>query len=587
MSYSDRLRRIASESERLQSLSGSRQLAPKRHHSLIAPLPSSAHPFPAPKPLTSDLLALGLHPQIAKNISQIYLQIALSTKETYEIEFRHAEDACLGLILKLGCTLPIHSRLRSTYVSRFLATTQSWVEDGLLTVRQCLLGATLKRGISLKLPTFVNSSHSFKTEIGKQSVTSKSIRNHLTKYDIELEEQKRNHKMVNLTSLFQFSNSHIKPERGILLHQEAPDEAFPTKYYRSSASQDSGACLKILSCGLRRATRQSSRRTSDVNSLVTTLDRLSTEERSSADKTKNSRKSLDLDCQHVQFSATLHSSTPSASSSSLSIFSSPPSTHSSNSSVRRSSVTTLTSPYSSDVHSDLSSSFSPLNADRRKFAALPKKVRTVASPTIPHPPTIQSEKSRAISHAVESPLSTSLPVLQAERRSPPPVALPLTSSGPRRRKVAALPARGVPTSVKTIAPPQAPSSVSFAPLSVANVSSLSPPRSRSIISRTPSLVSLASNDSGSSSPSDTLDTPPSTPPPFITKFPSPISPSSLSANCFMPKLEPNVSAGDVFQFSSTREPKKFEGILPSERTAFSFSTIIKREEQSFSFAFGR
>ena len=162
MSYSDRLRRIASESERLQSLSGSRQLTPKRHHSLIAPLPSSAHPFPAPKPLTSDLLALGLHPQIAENISQIYLQIALSTKKIYEIEFRYAEDACLGLILKLGCTLPIHSRLRSTYVSRFLATTQSWVKDGLLTVRQCLLGATLKRGISLKVrPCSHIANHSY------------------------------------------------------------------------------------------------------------------------------------------------------------------------------------------------------------------------------------------------------------------------------------------------------------------------------------------------------------------------------------------------------------------------------------------
>nr|AGS09187.1 b2 mating type protein [Heterobasidion irregulare] len=585
MSYSDRLRRIASESERLQSLSGSRQLVTKRHHSLIAPLPSSAHPSPTPRPLTSDLLALGLQPQIAEHISQIYHQITLSTKETYEIEYRHAEDACLGLILSLGCTLPIQSRLRATYVSRFLATTQSWVEDGLLTVRQCLLGATLKREIVLKPPTFVDSSRNSKPEIGRQSVGSKSIRNQVTKYDVEPEEQKQKNKMVNLTPLFQSSNSHVQPERGIFLHQEAPNEASPTKYHRSSASQDSGVCLKILSRGLRRATRQSSHRKSDVNSLVTAFDRLSTEESSSADETKNSSGSFDIDCQHVQFSATLHSSTSSASSSSLYTFSSPPSTHSPNSSVRRSSVTTSTSPYSSDVHSDPSSSCSLLNANRRKFAALPKKVRMVTSPAIPHPPTIQSEKPRAISHVIESPMSTSSPVLEAERHSPLPVALPLTASGlRRRRKLAALPARGVPgTSVKTIAPP---SLVSFAPLSVANVSSLSPPRSRSIVSRTPSLVSLASDESGSSSSSDTLDTPPSTPPPFITKLLSSISPSSLSVNCFPSKPEPNVSAGDVFQFSSTREPKKFEGSLPSERTAFNFSTTIKQEEQSFSFAFG-
>ncbi|ETW87031.1 hypothetical protein HETIRDRAFT_166556 [Heterobasidion irregulare TC 32-1] len=584
MSYSDRLRRIASESERLQSLSGSRQLVPKRHHSLIAPLPSSAHPFPAPRPLTSDLLALGLHPQIAANISQFYLSIALSMKETYEIEFRQAEDACLGVILKLGRTSPIQSRLRSTYVSRFLATTQSWVEDCLLTIRQCLLGATLKRGNRLKLPAFIDVNHRFKTEIGEQSVASKSICNQPTTCKIESEEQSQNRKMVHLTSLFQSSNSHIKPESGILLHQEAPNEAFPTKYHHSSARQDLDACLKVLSRGLRRATRHSSHRTSDVDSLVSTFDHLSTEECSSADETRKSRKSLDMDCQHMQSSALIHLSTSSASRLPLSTPSSP-STSLPNPSVRRSSVTTVTSPCSPDIHSDPSSSFNLLNANRRKFAALPKKVRMVASPTMPHPTTIQSETSLAISHAVESPLSTSSPVLQAERHSPLPVALPLTASGlRRRRKLAALPARGVPgTSVKTIAPP---SLVSFAPLSVANVSSLSPPRSRSVVSRTPSLVSLASDESGSSSSSDTLDTPPSTPPPFITKLLSSISPSSLSVNCFPSKLEPNVSAGDVFQFSSTREPKKFEGSLLSERTAFNFSTTMKQEEQSFSFAFG-
>nr|AGS09265.1 b2 mating type protein [Heterobasidion annosum] len=602
MSYSDRLRAIA-HTAKGSTWSLVSPDAPSRYDSGTdtqhSPVLSTSEvvscTFILPDPLTTDFLALGLSETTSKHLSSNFLRAAIDLKAIYEAEFRRSITACLQIIHMFRLSLP-DIQAHSMYATHYTSTVNSWAEKQLSVTRQRLMHVTLSARYcatpalqrSAAKPgtnVFVTKKNSSFSQVESTPLKSRIRRVKIENMNLEATSHGLSsnsdskpgsiNNIVDLTPPFLSQPSICKFEDN-LSHYEAPSHAFPTVYHPRSLPSRGDSCLKVLSHGLRRTV---SSQTTSMDGLIQAFGRFFPEALSDC------KSSCGTSCDSEEGTAGRHSParlSPSSLSSDLSI-ASPPTV------LKTTVFSPLTKPCDSRDSLEPPSVF--LSPQQPVFKAS-QQCKVSAMPT-PHLPTSTdarlpqslSSVSVASSPRVEKPESPSLAIT---------VSNASTSVSHRRRKLAKLPTRRALMSTSTLLPaPTAPNVPSLAPLNVANVSSLSrssfpSTRSRSTISRTPSLVSLALSDSGSSSPSsDGLDTPPSTPPPFVTKFPSLISPSSLSSKSFTPMFDSTVSPGNLFQFSSTRQPKIFEAHLPSGAPPFGFSAGIKREEVSFSFAFGR
>nr|AGS09347.1 b2 mating type protein [Heterobasidion parviporum] len=605
MSFGDRLRAIAHIAESstwYQTSSNDISRFVSTAANVPSVLPTSEvveYTFVLPKPLTADFLALGLSEATSKQLSSNYLRASMELKAAYEAEFRRSTTTCLQVIRAFRLPLPdLQALTHSTYASRYTSTVNLWAEKQISVTRQKLMQATLSARYYATSLSQTSAARTRKSApVTEKKVCSSQTESNPSKsrfHKVKIESmilEAPSHEfssksdnepggicnVVELTPSFLSQSSVFEFENDNLSQHEAPSHAFPTVYHPLSLPSRRDSCLKILSHGLRRTI---SSQTTSMDSLIQAFGRVLPEALSDCKSSWGTNGSCDPEEGTAGHSPAR--SSPSSLSSDVSV-KSPPAV------LKPPVFITLTS--FRDSRDSLEPPSVSLSPQHPVFKAH-RQCKASAMPTLHLPTSTNARLPQSLS---------SISVASSPRvKKPEPPFLAITvpntaSTSVSRRKVAKLPTRRAPTSTSTLptpAPPT-PNPSSLAPLNVANVSSLSRPsfpstRSRSTISRTPSLVSLASSDSESSSPfSDGLDTPPSTPPPFVTKFPSSISPSSLSSKSFTPTFDSAVSPGNIFQFSSTKQLKVFEAHLPSGAPPYSSPTGIKREEVSFSFAFSR
>nr|AGS09307.1 b2 mating type protein [Heterobasidion parviporum] len=618
-SYSESWRLIALDSQHLRHISSPSRLT---LHDLSTPIPSTPTSpetehliFPLPPPITPDLMGLGMCPADAQRISQAFLQAVVNLRGIYESQFHKADQSCQAIIRAKGPLIPnFRIRLRASHVSHFLAKVNVWSSKGVSITRHWLMQKSLNAcpSYSLVYPPYhdevvISSSNDrrpspdaafFKLEIddAEQADLIKGMDSpDIAKLSTASAAEKERHirlfdsgsvdcrNAVESSSLFQQRTLSIKSDNEDVLHQRYSLCSFP-KAYPCPASVCQDNSLKVLSRGLRRVMRSPSSQAASTDKVIDSLSHLhiSNGESTSQSDIHDSSKFL------IPAFLLTPPSSPRPST---------PTSHLINRSVIPNPLPTPPESPQSPAREPFTSQPAHSKRYNRKVVSLPKR-RQISGDVCKDGEPALTEGSVSVTLDLSVSKTTAIPPrtpIDKERTlsvviPPPPSSSPAAA---RKRKTAALPTRRVPSMMfNTVPTTSTPFAAQFAPLSVANVSSLSPSSTsvgpRSIIPRTPSLVSLASSDSESSSPSsDGLDTPPSTPPPFVTKFPPSISPSSLPLKPSILTFDSAMSSGNIFQFSSTKQPKIFEAHLPSGAPPYRSSTDIKREEVSFSFAFGR
>ncbi|KAH9949426.1 hypothetical protein B0H21DRAFT_728964 [Amylocystis lapponica] len=94
--------------------------------------PPPALVLPAPKPLTSDLVAIGLDFASAEKFSDAYLKSAMQLKTECEIQFRRANDACCQINRRFHQNLDnpkSQSLLQAAFLSRCTRAWKSWAHQ--------------------------------------------------------------------------------------------------------------------------------------------------------------------------------------------------------------------------------------------------------------------------------------------------------------------------------------------------------------------------------------------------------------------------------------------------------------------------
>nr|AGS09359.1 b2 mating type protein [Heterobasidion abietinum] len=603
-SYRNGLQRIATDSGHLlRALDSISRTTLKSRISKSSSSLSTPCAFPLPRPLTPELMAMGLNESIAHLLSLAFIQAFHLLKQKFEAELQHADEACIEIISTRNTLMPeFQDRMRSIYVLKFLDAVKVCTSEGMVAIQSRLLDVNLKSKPSLNISwQAVFETASIDTSGATAAGPPVEIEDDdVSKPSIKLAEEKscetnfnlptagdekpdclcHGRTLVELPHLFRSRSHSDHAEFEDLFSRDVSTSAFP-KQYPCPAPTSSNRCLTILSRGFKRVMRHTPAPT--IDSLVETMGCFTVAERVSMTNVLNK---VQDDTVHDQLMPSSH--TPSSPQF--------PFTASSYMDVRQGHVNALPTP---PHHPQIiifclspSRTTQPITYNRRA-AVMPKRGQAVLSACVPSQ-TAKNSREISTSNNLSPPISAPGNPVDKPNGSPlsidtPSTPLPFPA---RRRKVMTLPTRrplSSHPSASVVSSSTTAPSASFAPLSVANVSALCQPispstRSRSIIPRTPSLVSLASSDSTPSSP-DELNTPPSTPPAFVTRFPPPISASSPIS---MSKYEPGASSSGVFQSPPTPLPKKLEITSPSEPAPlFSFSTGIKREDRSFSFTFSR
>nr|AGS09405.1 b2 mating type protein [Heterobasidion araucariae] len=616
-SYTESWRLIALDSQHLRHISSHYRLTLP---DLFTTTPSTQTSsdvehsiFPLPPPITPDLIGLGMRPVDAQRISQAFLQAVVSLRSIYESQFHKADQSCQAIIRAKGPLIPnFRLRLRTSHVSHFLAKINVWSSKGVSITRHWLMQKSLNSRpsynslvhppdhdevamLSLNRSCPSPDTAFFKLEIddaGQADLIKGMNHPDIAKLSTSSTAEKDRHiqpldsgsidcwNAVELSSLFQQRTRSIKSDHQDVLQRYSPC-SFP-KTYPCPASVCQDASFKVLSRGLQRVMRRPSQAAS-TDKVIESLTHLhiSNSGSTSHSDIHDNKKSL------IPAFLLTPTSSPRPS---------PPTSHLINRPVIPDPLPTPPESPQSPTREPFTSQPAYSKRYNRKAVSLPKRRQIPGDVCKDGQPALTEEPSSVTLLSLPKTITTP-PRTPIDQERPLSVITPPTSSlsptAARKRKTAALPTRRVPSMMPNIVPTTSmPFAAQFAPLSAANVSSLSSSCTsvgpRSIISRTPSLVSLASIDSGPSSPSSNgLDTPPSTPPHFVTKFSLSISPSSSSSKSFTPKFDSAVSPGNLFQFSSAKQPKIFEAHLPSSAPPFGLSAGIKREEMSFSFAFGR
>nr|AGS09175.1 b2 mating type protein [Heterobasidion irregulare] len=601
-SYRNGLQRIAVDSGHLlRALDSTSRTTLKRRISDSSSL-SAPYAFPLPRPPTPELVAMGLTDSISHLLSLAFIQAFHFLKQKFEAELQHADEACIEIISTRNTLLPkFRDRMRSIYVLKFLDAVKACTNEGMEAIQLRLLDVNLNSKPSLNISwqailetvsidtsgaTAAGSPVENKDDdLSKPSIKLAEEKNYETNFNLPTAGNEKpgclrhGRTLVELPHLFRSRPHSGHAELKGLFSRDVSTSAFP-KQYPCPAPTSSNCYLTILSRGFKRVMRHTPEST--IDSLVEAVGRLTVADCVSM---INVLDKVQDDTIHSQFIPS--SPTPSSPQS--------PFTASSYIGVTRGTLNALptppTTPRSSPSYPSPSRATQPTTYNFRA-AIMPKRCRAVPSACVSSQPAKNSPETSNSKISLFAPLSAPGNSVDRPERSSLSIDTPSTPPPfpPRKRKVMALPTRrplSSHPSASVVSSSTAAPSASFAPLSVANVSALCQPispsaRCCSILPRTPSLVSLASSDSTSSS-LDRLNTPPSTPPASITRFPSSISSSSP---IFMSKYESSTSSSGVFQFSSAPLPKKHEITSSSEPAlSFNFSTGIKREEGSFSFTF--
>nr|AGS09197.1 a2 mating type protein [Heterobasidion irregulare] len=467
-----------------------------------------------PQPLTSDLLALGLPHMKAQSISGAYIKAATRLKSKLEGQFQyHADRGLLEMKVPGGFSPPrSQTHIRTVYASHFRKTITSWAEVGMLSTQRWLLTASLRnrlRSCSLAQPAHEEAYVTTLPHTNRRTTGTNfdiSGKNELLIPRISIgKKTKHSAGLATRYSTISFLDGTL--DQTIL----EPTRIAPVIKPDSDAGLTSNRGAAIKGPKPQRSAGQNPSPTSwDLTSFIDDFHGLSIRDRS---------KSVGLKDEGGTCKAT-----PSEHIFTLSKYSSPPiirpPTPAGVQSKASSSRPKSHLQSSHGIHS--SNSASSQSARRRKIAPCPNRDRSMQS-IYKGPNVLFSRQTDDTTLTSSAANAKELSDLTSHCFSPS------ASSYTRRRKIAPLPPRHSSTTTTDIAviissdlrrssqrPPHE-------PLSSRRSTTGTSGRLTGPLSRSPSLTSLSSDESGLSC-SDELETPPSSP-----TLPSMILPTTSSA----------------------------------------------------------
>nr|AGS09155.1 a2 mating type protein [Heterobasidion irregulare] len=469
-----------------------------------------------PRPLTSDLLALGLPLMMVQDISDTYMNAATRLKAKLEARFepRGADSARLEMKLLDGFSVArsqVH--VRTIFASHFKRTVASWAEVGMLSTQRWLQTASLKNRLqscSLVQPA---REEAYVTTLPHTDRRTPGT----TLFDI-FDKTEPSTPCIPIGKKTKHSASLVTRYSTISSCDGTLDQTIPElarlapvikPYLDAGLKSNQGAAIKGPK-PQRSASQNPSPTSWDLTSLIDDFDGLSIRDRSKSVGLKGEDGTCKATPSKHIFTLSKDSSSP--------IIRLPTSAgvQSKASSSRPSS--SLQSSH--DIHSSHSASSQSFR--RRKMAPCPNRDRSMQS-TYKGPDVLFSRQTDDTTVTSSAANAKELSDLTSHCLPPP------ASSHTRRRKIAPLPPRHLSTTTTDIAviispdlrrssqrPPHKP----FGSRQSATGTSgcLTGP-----LSRSPSLTSLSSDESGLSC-SDELETPPSSP-----TLPSMILPTTSSA----------------------------------------------------------
>nr|AGS09263.1 a2 mating type protein [Heterobasidion annosum] len=502
-----------------------------------------------PQPLTSNLLNLGLPPLKAQYISGTYIKAAIRLKSKLEAHFQDRADRGLLESKISGGFSPPRSQthIRTVYASHFRKTIASWAEVGMLSTQRWLLTASLKN--RLRSCSLVQLAHEEAnvttlphTDRRATGTNLSDIPDKTEPFTSRIPIGKKTKHSAGLTTRY----STISSCDGTL-DQAIPEPARLAPVIKpdldAGLTSNRGAATKGPKP--QRSSGQNSSPTSwDSTSLIDDFDSLSIRDRSKSVGLKDEDGMCKATPSEHTLTLSKHSSSP------IIRLPTPAGVQSkASSSHPRSS---LQSSY--DIHSHSASSQS---ARRRKFAPCPNRDRSMQS-TYKGPDVFFSRQTDDMTF-------TSSAANAKELSDPTSHCLsPSASSHTRRRKIAPLPPRHLSTTTPDIAVIISPDfrRPPHKPLGSRQSTTGTSGRLTGPLSRSPSLTSLSSDESGLSC-SDELETPPSSP-----TLPSTILPTTFSAFSLLPGEYRFLSATSLRNMSPAPQLLKAENARP--RT-FAFS----------------
>nr|AGS09369.1 a2 mating type protein [Heterobasidion abietinum] len=486
--------------------------SPQRCLSLILPLP-----------LTSDLLALGLPLMMAQDISDTYMNAATRLKAKLEARFEHRPDPARLEMKLLGGFSAARSQvhLRTIFASHFKKTVASWAEVGMLSTRRWLLTASLKNrfrvSFSLLQPAHEEAHVTTLPQTDKKTIGAKlfDVSHEIEPSTPRISIGKKTKSSAGLATRYSIVSScdgtldqtiseltHLAPvikpdsDAGLTSNQGA---AVKGPKPQGSAGQNPFPPSW------------------DLASFIDDFDGLSMHDRSKSAGLKNEDTFGTCKATPSEriFSLSKHSSSP------INRIPIPAGIQSAASSSRLTSSPKRSCDIYSHSASSLSASKTIQSARRRKIAPCPNRDRSMQS---------TCKGLDVFSRQTYDLTITSSAANARELPDPASHCLsPSASTHTRRRKIAPLPPRHSSTPTADIAVMISPDvrrysqRPSYKPLVSRQCTTGTPGRLTGPLSRSPSLTSLSSDESGLSC-SDELETPPSSP-----TLPSTILPTTSSA----------------------------------------------------------
>nr|AGS09167.1 a2 mating type protein [Heterobasidion irregulare] len=493
------------------------------NHSPYSPTASSTEVhllFPLPQPLTADLIALGLSPTTAQYLSGAYMKAATRLKARLETALHRADYACTEIKFPEGFATPqSQPHIRAIYASHYKQTVKSWIEIGMLSTRQCLLITSLKNRLRTSLarlrPVYSKEGdsgplpHTDRTSIGTKALEV-------------------SYKMQSFPSLIsidkktkQCAGLAIRPSTGSSCCHGMPDQTIlePTRPARVTKADLDAGLKSAESAAIKGAKPQGFVGKNHfptswaLTSFIHDFDGLSIRDRSKSVGLKDEDGTCKAAPSGHIFTLSKHSSSP------IIRLPTPAGVQSKASSSRPRN--SLQSSY--DIHSHSASSQS---ARRRKSAPCPNRDRSMQS-TYKGPDALFSRQTDDTTLTSSVANAKELSDLTSHCLSPS------ASSHTRRRKIAPLPPRHLSTTTTDIAVITSPDlrrssqRPPHKPLGSRQSATGTSGRLTGPLSRSPSLTSLSSDESGLSC-SDELETPPSSPSLLSTILPTASSAVSLS-----------------------------------------------------------
>nr|AGS09179.1 a2 mating type protein [Heterobasidion irregulare] len=458
-----------------------------------------------PRPLTSDLLALGLPLMMVQDISDTYMSAATRLKAKLEARFepRGADSARLEMKLLDGFSVArsqVH--VRTIFASHFKRTVASWAEVGMLSTQRWLLTASLKNRLqscSLVQPA---REEAYVTTLPHTDRRTPGT----TLFDI-FDKTEPSTPCIPIGKKTKHSASLVTRYSTISSCDGTLDQTIPElarlapvikPYLDAGLKSNQGAAIKGPK-PQRSAGQNPSPTSWGLTSLIDGFDSLSIRDRSKSAGLKDEDDTCKAAPSGHIFTLSKHSSLP------IICLPTPAEVQSKASSSHPRSP--LQSSY--DIHSTHSTSSHIQGTRQRKFPPCPNRDLSMQS-TYKAPDALFSHQTNDATIASSA--------ATAKQPSDPTghCLSPSASTRSRRRKIAPLPPRCPSTNTTALANTVSPDihvssqTASLVPTAHRQYCSEIPTRLNWSLSRSPSLTSLSSNGSDLSS-SDDLETPPSSP----------------------------------------------------------------------------